>query len=338
MNVPERGPGFFEIRLEQLKDNTSSHFDIYADVDRKTQSDPSPSDLLLYAKAPYNWTYREINDLCSAGINSLYVREDDRNRFHRYTLMNEAVPEIDHQMEARFRIVQVEEIGARLIETSFLTDIDTVLMDRLRIVADELTSCLQEDPSSILHLKTLADHDLYTYIHSVGVGSLTVAIAISLGVTDRDALKEYALGGLMHDIGKKHVPLNVLNKAGPLTEDEWGTMKRHPEFGLQTLQDFALPNRVMEMVQMHHEKLDGSGYPHGLTKSDIPQHVQIATVADIYSALTTTRCYHRKRSRFEALMFMKHNLRGKISADIFSALVKSLATGDQTESQKTRIA
>lgn len=337
MSVPQKSPGFFEIKLDQLKDNTSSHFDVYADIERRTQG-TGPADLLLYAKAPYDWTYREINDLCSAGIGSLYVREDDRNRFQRYMRMNEAVPEVDHQMEARFRIVQVEDIGARLIETSFLTEIDDILMDRLRTVADELTSCLQEDPTSILQLKTLADHDLYTYIHSVGVGSLTVAIAISMGISDRDELKEYALGGLMHDIGKKHVPLNVLNKAGPLTEDEWGVMKRHPELGVQTLQDFALSTRVVEMVKMHHEKLDGSGYPHGLTKSDIPQHVQIATVADIYNALTTTRCYHRKRTRFEALMFMKHHLKGKISADIFSALVKSLATEDQIASKKTRVA
>jgi putative nucleotidyltransferase with HDIG domain len=337
MNVPHKVQGFFEITLDQLKDNTSSHFDVYADIERRAQGSQTAG-LLLYAKAPYDWTYREINDLNSAGIGALYVREDDRARFQRYMRMNEAVPEVDHEMEARFRIVQVEELGTRLIETCFLTEVDEILMGRLRLVADELTNCLQEDPSSILQLRTLADHDLYTYIHSVGVGSLSAAIALSMGISDQTVLREYALGGLMHDIGKKHVPITVLNKAGPLTDEEWSTMKRHPELGVETLQDFQLPERVIEMVKMHHEKLDGSGYPGGLTKSDIPLHVQVATVADIYNALTTTRCYHRKRTRYEALMFMKHHLRGKISAEIFSALVKCLSSDNPNPLAKSRVA
>lgn len=147
-----------------------------------------------------------------------------------------------------------------------------------------------------------------------------------MGETSKDVLKQFALGGLLHDVGKKLIPLGVLNKAGPLTPEEWDLMKSHPGTGLELLQNMGVPVPVTDIVGMHHEKLDGSGYPNQLTKDDIPMHVQIATVADIFNALTTARCYHRKRTRFEALMFMKHHLRGKISQDVFKALVGCMVT------------
>lgn len=203
------------------------------------------------------------------------------------------------------------------------------LLGRLKNVSDDLADCVAEDPRSILQLRSLAEHDLYTYVHSVGVGTLTAAIALEMGVTSSSDLRDYAFGGLLHDVGKKLLPLGVLNKPGPLAPDEWALMKKHPENGLALLTGFRISDRVLEMISLHHEKLDGSGYPHGLTRANIPIHVQIATVADIFNALTTTRCYHRKRTRFEALMFMKHHLRGKIAQDVFGALVRCLATEDQ---------
>lgn len=322
--------GFFEIGLENLKDNTLAHFDVYADIEKKAAT-PSDADLLLYAKAPYDWTHREIQELSNSGISTLYVREDDRKRFQRYLKLSEPVPEVNPELEARFRIKQIEEIGAHLVETTFLTEISESLVGKLRGVADDLVDCVTEDPRSILQLKSLADHDLYTYIHSVGVSSLATAIALSLGISKTQELREYALGGLLHDVGKKHVPLLVLNKAGPLTPEEWQIMKKHPEFGVEAMAAFKLPTRAVEMISLHHEKLDGSGYPGGLSKQSIPIHVQVATVADIYNALTTTRCYHKKRTRFEALMFMKHHLKGKISAEVFAALVRCLANDEQAK-------
>ncbi len=347
MSIPSKNRDFFEIKLDFLKDNTSSHFDVYANLDntKVTQNqrpsigtNPDADDLLLYAKAPYSWTHREISDLNSSGISSLYVKEDDRKRFQRYLRINEPAPEVDHSLEARFRIVQVEELGAHLIETSFLAEIDDDLVGKLRGVAGDLSNCLREDPRSVLHLKTLADHDLYTYIHSVGVGSLSTAIAMSLGITDPTELANYAFGGLMHDIGKRDVPLNILNKAGPLNPDEWEHMKRHPDHGTRIVTEFETPQMVVDMISLHHEKLDGSGYPFGLSKNEIPIHVQIATVADIFNALTTTRCYHRKRTRFEALMFMKHHLKGKISAEVFKGLVRCLATEEQVVPPASKVA
>lgn len=311
---------FFPIKTDSLLDNTAVHFDIYALLDKDVPS-AAVEDFLLYAKAPYTWTLRELTDLTRVGIHELFVEEKHRNNYERYVKINQDVPKIDPELEPRFRLVKVHDVGRHLIECCFLTEINAPLIEKIETVAGQVVDCLMEDPRSVLQIQTLAEHDLYTYVHSVGVGTLTAAIALEMGETNRDELKLLALGGLLHDVGKKSVPLGVLNKAGPLEPEEWEQMKAHPLSGLTLLKDIVQKPLVVDIVGLHHEKLDGSGYPNGLTKEAIPLHVQIATVADIFNALTTTRCYHRKRTRFEALMFMKHHMRGKISQDVFKALV-----------------
>lgn len=309
------------IKVDNLKDNTSTFFDVYAALNNDLEKDDN---VILYAKGPYNWSLRELTDLTRVGVQDLYISEEEKSKFERYVQLNNEVPKVDPSLAPKFRIKQAQDLCAHLIQVSFMTELDAPLLSQIEDVASEVVNCLVEDPKCVLEIESLADHDLYTYIHSVGVGTLSVAMALSLGERDPKVLQMFALGGLLHDVGKKKVPLGVLNKSGPLTNEEWAVMKKHPEYGLELLKDLGVAQEIREIVGMHHEKLDGSGYPHGLLKADIPRHVQIATVADIFNALTTARCYHFKRTRFEGLMFMKHNLSGKISPEIFKALVASL--------------
>lgn len=313
---------FVPIKTETLIDNVSSHFDIYAPLNQAVN--PALNSMLLYAKAPYVWSLRELTELTRVGIPTLYIDKRQKNRYDRYLKVNSDIPKVDPSLEPKFRIQQIQDVGAHIMEMCFLSEIDERMYKSLEVIAMDLVNCLIEDPNCISSLQGLSDHDLYTYIHSVGVGTLTAAICLTMGEKDPEKLKQYALGGLLHDVGKKELPLSVLNKAGPLTNEEWEQMKAHPSVGFQLLQDLPLSVTAMEMIKLHHEKLDGSGYPYGYTKEKIPEHVQVATVADIYNALTTTRCYHAKRSRFEALMFMKHQLVGKISPEAFKALVAAL--------------
>jgi putative nucleotidyltransferase with HDIG domain len=319
---------FRKIRTETLVDNMEAHFDVYAIVD-KDGTNTTEADLLLYAKAPYKWSLRELTELTRVGIHEMFIEEESVKDYERYLSMHEETPKVDRTVAPRFRLKSIEDIGQHLIESCFLAEIDEKKVSKLSVVADELVACLLEDPSSVNEIQTLANYDLYTYVHSVGVGTLTTAIALSLGFQSPEDLRVYALGGILHDIGKKKVPIKVLNKPGPLLPEEWELMKAHPEQGGALLETLSLPQKVRDIVLLHHEKLDGSGYPNGLMSQNIPIHVQVATVADIFNALTTTRCYHRKRSRFEALMFMKHNLGGKISPEVFKALVASLTDGKE---------
>ena len=324
---------FFPIKTETLLDNAATHFDVYALFDKEERI-AEQGDFLLYAKAPYTWTLRELTELTRVGVQYLFIHENQRPSYDRYKRLNQNLPEIDHSLAPKFRIQAIQDIGQHLIESCFLTEIDAKLCQRLEAVSGEVVSCLLEDPQTVLNIQSLCEYDLYTYVHSVGVATLTAAVALKLGETNPDRLRYYAMGGLMHDLGKKCVPIPILNKPGPLTPEEWEVLKSHPSEGLVLTSAQSLDPIVTDIIGLHHEKLDGSGYPHGFSKEKIPTHVLVATVADIFNALTTTRSYHRKRNRFEALMFMKHHLRGKIDSDVFKALVSCLiADGKAPKSQ-----
>jgi putative nucleotidyltransferase with HDIG domain len=320
--APQAPRAFFAIRTDMLLDNTQVNFDVYA-LPEPTTSASRSEDYILYAKAPYRWTLRELNELMRMGMTELFVDETERPAFLRYMALHEA-PKIDQNLEPKFRIKQIQDVGSHLVEAAFLCEIDSNLKQNLNNISVEMVRCLQEDPTSVQQIQMLCDHSVYTYIHSASVAALVPAIAMVLGERDPKVLAAWSLAGLMHDVGKRHIPLQILDKGGPLTPEEWGLMKSHADLGLQTVQGLGFPDSVTDVIAHHHEKLDGSGYPHGIILDEIPAWVQIATVADIFSALTTTRCYHYKRSRFEALMFMKHELRGKVSKEAFKALVEAL--------------
>ncbi len=189
-----------------------------------------------------------------------------------------------------------------------------------------MTQCILEDKGCIKFLSGLGDYDVYTYRHSVRTASYSLAIAIEMGTRDPQVFRDIGIGGLFHDIGKRDVPLDVLHKSGALTEEEWLQMKAHPTAGFNAISDKMGSYVPLEIILHHHEKLDGSGYPDALEKRSIIDEVKIVTLADIFDALTSTRSYQNKRSRYEALDLIRHKLLGaKISADPFKALVSCLS-------------
>ena len=147
--------------------------------------------------------------------------------------------------------------------------------------------------------KTIEIKDEYTRGHSERVSYLSDLVAgeLRVGYEDR-RLVRYA--AMLHDVGKIGVPLCVINKPGPLDDDEFQLMKQHPAIGENILRDidFLLP--VLEVVRHHHERLDGRGYPDGLTAQDLTQAVRIVTAVDAFDAMTSTRSYRRSMPVVEA--------------------------------------
>ena len=139
--------------------------------------------------------------------------------------------------------------------------------------------------------------------HTVRVAELTVGIARELGMP-APTLRYMARAGLLHDIGKLHIPDSILLKPGPLDDEEWVVMKRHPEMGLDILRRLGKFEKEAEVVIAHHERIDGSGYPHQLRGEDIPIGARILAVADTYDVLVSDRPYRRARTRTEAIKIL----------------------------------
>jgi putative nucleotidyltransferase with HDIG domain len=166
--------------------------------------------------------------------------------------------------------------------------------------------------------------DPYTAGHSERVSVLSVAIGRVLRLTDTD-VDVLRMGALLHDIGKIGISDQVLRKSGPLTDDEYAAIREHPVVGARILKTipFLLPH--LDIVELHHERPDGLGYPKGLRGEDIPLLARIVHVADAYDAITTARAYRNARSSAEALTELWRCAGTEYHAEIVDALARALA-------------
>ena len=146
--------------------------------------------------------------------------------------------------------------------------------------------------------------DRATEGHTQRVAKLTKQIAISMGITGNELLN-IRRGALLHDIGKVGVPDRILHKRGPLTSNEWKTMRRHPQFAYDMLSPIGYLHEALDIPFCHHEKWDGSGYPRGLKGEEIPLAARIFAVVDVFDALTSDRPYRKGWSRRKTLKYIR---------------------------------
>lgn len=160
--------------------------------------------------------------------------------------------------------------------------------------------------------------------HDRRVAQLSMDIGRHLGVA---ALEQEVLAraGLLHDIGKLAIPVEILEKRGGLTESEWRVMRTHPELGLVILGETGRFTREMLAVLYHHERMDGAGYPSGLAGAEIPIEARIVAVADAYDVLTSGRPYRRAFSQAEALERVRLEAGPHLDPRVVDALLRTLA-------------
>jgi putative nucleotidyltransferase with HDIG domain len=173
---------------------------------------------------------------------------------------------------------------------------------------------------------SIESKDHYTQGHCERVAFFACVLADSMGM-DARSLFWFRLGALLHDIGKIIVPTEVLNKAGPLTAEEWAMMKRHPEAGLELVADIDFPGDVRSVIRNHHERWDGTGYPDGLAGDQIPFAARILCVADVYDALTTARSYRDSLSHARAAEEMRAS-KGQFDPQLLEAFLGWAETSD----------
>ncbi|MCH5138142.1 HD-GYP domain-containing protein [Clostridiaceae bacterium UIB06] len=150
---------------------------------------------------------------------------------------------------------------------------------------------------SLYDIKT---YDNYTYIHSLD----TCIMATFLGMNskiDEWGVKDLGIAAILHDIGKQDIPIKLLNKEGRLTDEEFDIIRKHPVYGSDMLKkNISIPSSIIKVVEQHHERVDGKGYPYGLTGNQISKHAKIVCICDVYDAVSNDRCYRKKFSPNDA--------------------------------------
>ena len=171
--------------------------------------------------------------------------------------------------------------------------------------------------------------DRETRAHNLRVARLCVHIGRQMSMSAAE-LRLLARAGLMHDIGKLAIPDRVLGKDSPLSESEWTLMRSHPEMGLTLLDRAGQSSREVLAVLYHHERLDGSGYPYGLSAEAIPIEARSVAVADTYDALTSDRPYRNRCSEAEARRVLIEEARNRLDVRAVEALFRAVDFAPRT--------
>jgi putative nucleotidyltransferase with HDIG domain len=209
----------------------------------------------------------------------------------------------------------------------------------LPIVA-EVADSVMRNPGALVSLARLKTKDDYTYMHSVAVCALMVALARQMG-QDEAQCRQAGFAGLLHDLGKAVMPSAVLNKPGKLSDDEFDIIRSHPERGHALLLEAGCSDEMaLDVCLHHHEKWAGGGYPHKLSGEAISLHARMGAVCDVYDAITSNRPYKSGWDPAESIARMA-SWKGHFEPKVFNHFVQSLGiypTGTLVRLQSQRLA
>jgi HD-GYP domain-containing protein (c-di-GMP phosphodiesterase class II) len=221
------------------------------------------------------------------------------------------------------RLLQSESLtnlakGKMMYQTSvnFVGDIfsnpeKVVDFERSKRLMKNLLQYISSDSAALTSLETVMSHNYPTFVHSLQVTTLTLLMHSEGFLVSRDELLDVGIGALLHDFGKIFIPREILNKNSKLTEHEIAIMKRHPEDGYLYLKEKTELSEVsLSIVRYHHERINGNGYPFGLSDRDIPRSSQIAGVCDVYCTLAVDRSGRKALPPGMILHIMKQEMKG----------------------------
>ncbi|MBK8186981.1 MAG: HD-GYP domain-containing protein [Cellvibrio sp.] len=287
---------------------------------------------------------KDLQTIISSGIKELWIDTDlgadaDENRVSR--LKEEVDQATEYLLKLATSAKKIEKISldqevkqaAKLCEKSKTAVISMFNDARLgkavevgaaRELVEEISDSVMRNAHAIISLARLKTADEYTYMHSVAVCALMIALARQLNLPE-ESVRDAGLAGLLHDLGKMGIPDKILNKPGKLTDEEFVTIKSHPEIGAKVLMEGSdVSAMVMDVVLHHHEKMDGTGYPHGLKGEHISLYAKMGAVCDVYDAITSDRPYKKGWSPAESIRKMAEWSKGHFDEMVFQAFVKTV--------------
>jgi putative nucleotidyltransferase with HDIG domain len=267
-------------------------------------------------------TVDRINEIKALGVHELYIdtargrdvegvpaRSADDLRHEVDAKMAEIARQIQTEPQRAELRLEVERARvlhseANRIVRGLIQDVrlgKQVELEQVEPVVENIIDSVFRNQDALLPLARLKDHDNYTFQHCVSVSALLVSFARGLKL-ERSIIKEIAIGGLLHDVGKAKVPDDILNKPAKLSEAEFAKMKSHVVQSILILQNTPGISRIaLDVAGQHHERYDGTGYPNKLKGEQISLYGRMGAIVDVYDAITSDRCYHKGMAPTAAL-------------------------------------
>lgn len=238
----------------------------------------------IVLKRSYISRFKEI------GIFEIYVDDE----ISRDIVLNDVVSD-ETRFEARINIKNAME------SIRYGNSLD---VKPIRNSVSKMIDELMEVKDTMINLQDIKSIDQYTFCHSVNVCVLSLITGISMGY-DEEKLKELGIGAMLHDVGKTRIPIEILNKPGGLTDEEFEIIKKHTNIGYEILKKSNMLSTYASYIALtHHERYDGKGYPLGLKGNEVHEFARIVSVADVYDAITSDRVYKRRIKINEAVEYL----------------------------------
>jgi HD-GYP domain-containing protein (c-di-GMP phosphodiesterase class II) len=277
---------------------------------------PGTNSILPFAVAGYQLSDRIIMRLKNIGVQGAYI----------HTALTEGIepvdfvePELKAKMLTSIRSTFDQSLKKMTIQSSMQNYRD------LTSVAKSVVMNILNMDKYLFQMIDIRDYDNYTYSHSLYVGILSVLLGRFIGLS-LDQLNDLALCGLMHDIGKTDIPLEITNKAGPLSDEEFEIMKKHPDLSYEKLSTCKLfSQKVLQGIRAHHEKYDGTGYPFALIGDSIPLYARILAIADVYDALSSTRPYRKAWPPKKIFDYLTSRCSSHFDPDLLTAFLQCVS-------------
>lgn len=199
-----------------------------------------------------------------------------------------------------------------------------VELEEATSMVDEIHQSMERNRNAMISLIRLKSADEYTYLHSVAVCVLMIAVGKQLGLTEEE-LRLAGIAGLLHDIGKMAIPSEVLDKPGKLTDEEFAIVKSHPRRGWEILKScHNVYDTSSDVCLHHHERVDGKGYPEKISGDALTLFARMGAVCDVYDAISSDRCYKKAWPPAELIQKMASWREGHFDERVFQAFVKSI--------------
>lgn len=298
---------FFNIRIQSVPKNFPLEYDVYICV---------ANEMVLFRKVGDTISSDRSHDLMTHGLKQVFVPKEQR---HAYLNSLKKLTKND-TLPTEMRAVLLKESAFNHIEDLFSKPEVKDFVHESQGLVEDMVNFISDDIQAAASLMKLTSHDYYTYNHSVNVSVYAIAITKLTMGNDKKLLVCAGLGGLLHDLGKRQISLDIINKPGKLSPEEWNEMKKHPQYGVDLVENVpAIPVESRRMIHEHHEHLDGTGYPRGIDAMGISKLSRIAAVADVFDALTTKRSYKEAITAEKAISIMDGMKEGKFDPDIFKS-------------------
>ena len=311
---------FLPVDLDGIVSDTLLDFNLFL---------PAGTGKLLFFRS----THREFTNehrlrLLDNNIRRVYVRAQEQTQYHAY--LEKHLPEVlvNPEIASKKKADLLYTVSSQVVKDCFDEPRAATIVPRTRKLAEGTVDFVLRSERSLGQLATLMATDYYTYTHSINVAVFAVALAHKLGLP-RDEVNEFALGALLHDLGKSEVPTELLTRKGPLDADELQAVREHVVIGERLLRgNGKLGPIAMLAVKQHHEKIDGSGYPRALVTDQVHLFGRIAAIADCFDAMTTNRSYQQAMNAYDALFLMKTRLGPQFDQGLLATFIRMLRAPD----------